>query len=311
MSEETKPIDKKKALEEKKAADRAAKLAKTLERLREMEEVTQAYENSADANAERKELNKSGVDTDSTFNLKRVANRAITKERLDERDQERDQERAKAEEERAALQKEGDDYVSRKNQEKEQQQKEEEDMNWTYVGGDKDSANQRFRTIDKTSMEEVEDTKVIEKKFNDGVSTGKTDKEVYESDPGLKDKYPNLGEFRKAAEAFRASQNTTETVTSKKLVPVTKQETITQDREDFKKTNHWSSKFNPASISRMSRKLKERGADVSPDELEKVFKNMGSEKDAIKWARENGYDFLVGRGGSSGSTTTRGKTDWS
>ena len=160
-------------------------------------------------------------------------------------------------------------------------------------------------------MEEVEDTKVIEKKFNDGVSTGKTDKEVYESDPGLKDKYPTLGEFRKAAEAFRASQNTTETVTSKKLVPVTTQETITQDRDDFEKTNHWSSKFQPKVIANMSRKLKERGSDVSPDELEKVFKNMSSEKDAIKWARDNGYDFLIGGGYGSGSTTTRGKTDWS
>jgi hypothetical protein len=160
-------------------------------------------------------------------------------------------------------------------------------------------------------MEEVEDTKVIEKKFNDGVSTGKTDKEVYESDPGLKDKYPTLAKFREAAEAFRKSQNTTETVTSKKLVPVTTQETITQNREDFEKTNHWSSKFQPTVIANMSKRLKERGANISPDELEKVFKNMSSEKDAVKWARENGYDFLVGRGASSGSTTTRGKTDWS
>lgn len=307
MSEKTKPINKKKALEEKKAADRNAKLARTLERLREMEEMTKAQESSADSKREQRALTDSGIDTDSEFNLARASSTAIRRERIDEKKQQIEKEKK----ERAALQKEGDDYVSRKNQEKEQQQKEEEDMNWTYVGGDKDSANQRFRTIDKTSMEEVEDTKVIEKKFNDGVSTGKTDKEVYESDPGLKDKYPTIGEFREAAEAFRASQNTTETVTSKKLVPVTKQETITQDREDFEKTNHWSSKFNPASISRMSRKLKERGADVSPDELEKVFKNMSSEKDAIKWARENGYDFLVGRGSASGSTTTRGKTDWS
>lgn len=307
MSEKTKPINKKKALKEKKAADRDAKLARTLERLREMEEMAQAKENNADAIAEREELNKSGVDTDSTFNLTRKANDAISQERRDERNQEI----ANLEAEKAALQKESDDYVSRKNQEKEQQQKEEEDMNWTYVGGNKDSANQRFRTINKTSMEEVEKEEVVEKKFNDGISTGKTDKEVYESDPGLKDKYPTLSKFREAAEAFRASQNTTETITTKSLVPVNTQEKITQNREDFEKTNHWSSKFQPTVIASMSRKLKERGADVSPDELEKVFKNMSSEEDAVKWARENGYDFLVGRGASSGSTTTRGKTDWS
>ena len=307
MSEKTKPIDKKKALEEKRVAARDAKTAKTLERMRELDEYREAMENLASANETRQELEKSGLDTNPTFNLTRKANEAIRQERIDERNQER----AKIEAERAALQKEGDDYVSRKNQEKEQQQKEEEDMNWTYVGGDKDSANQRFRTINKTSMEEVEKEEVVEKKFNDGISTGKTDKEVYESDPGLKDKYPTLSKFREAAEAFRASQNTTETITTKSLVPVNTQEKITQNREDFEKTNHWSSKFQPTVIASMSRKLRERGADVSPDELEKVFKNMSSEKDAVKWARENGYDFLVGGGRSSGSTTTRGKTDWS
>lgn len=306
MSEKTKPIDKKKALEEKRVAARDAKTAKTLERMRELDEYREAMENLAYANETRQELEKSGLDTNPTFNLTRKANEAIRQERIDERNQER----AKIEAERAALQKEGDDYVSRKNQEKEQQQKEEEDMNWTYVGGDKDSANQRFRTINKTSMEEVEKEEVVEKKFNDGISTGKTDKEVYESDPGLKDKYPTLSKFREAAEAFRASQNTTETITTKSLVPVNTQEKITQNREDFEKTNHWSSKFQPTVIASMSRKLRERGADVSPDELEKVFKNMSSEKDAVKWARENGYDFLVGGGRSSGSTTTRGKTDW-
>lgn len=307
MSEKTKPINKKSALEKKKAADLAAKTARTLERLREMEEMRQARENIAGAKEERQALNESGINTDSTFNLKRAASSAINKERVDERRQQREKE----EEERVALQKEGDDYVSRKNQEKEQQQKEEEDMNWTYVGGDKDSANQRFRTINKTSMEEVEKEEVVEKKFNDGISTGKTDKQVYESDPGLKDKYPTLAEFREAAEAFRASQNTTETITTKSLVPVNTQEKITQGREDFEKTNHWTTKFQPSAIAGMSKKLKERGADISPDELEKIMLNMDSEKDAVNWARENGYDFLVGRGASSGSTTTRGKTDWS
>lgn len=307
MSEKTKPIDKKKALEEKKVAARDAKTAKTLERMRELEELREATSNLAAANRTRQELEKSGLDTDPTFNLARMANNAIRQERIDEINQEK----AKAEAERAALQKEGDDYVSRKNQEKEQQRKEEEDMNWTYVGGDENTANQRYRTVDKTTMEEVEDTKVIEKKFNDGKPTGKTDEEVYNADPSLKEKYPSLAAFKKAAQEFRDRQNTTETITTKKLVPVTTQETITQNREDFEKTNHWSTRFKPTAIAGMSRRLKERGADISPDELEQIFKNMGSEKDAVKWARENGYDFLVGRGASSGSTTTRGKTDWS
>ena len=307
MSEKTKPIDKKKAFEKKRAAIRDERTAKTLERMRELDEYREAMSNLRDAKTEEYELRDSGLDTNPTFNLARNANNAIRQERIDERNQER----AKIEAERAALQKEGDDYVSRKNQEKEQQQKEEEDMNWTYVGGDENTANQRYRTIDKTTMEEVEDTQVIENKFNDGKPTGKTDEEVYNADPSLKEKYPSLAAFKKAAQEFRDRQNTTETITTKKLVPVTTQETITQNREDFERTNHWSSKFQPTVIASMSRKLKERGANISPDELEKVFKNMSSEKDAVKWARENGYDFLVGRGGSSGSTTTRGKTDWS
>ena len=307
MSEKTKNIDKKKALEKKRVDARDAKTAASLERMRELDEYREAMSNIRDAKAEEYELYNSGLDTNPRFNLARKANDAIRQERIDERNQER----AKVEAERAALQKEGDDYVSRKNQEKEQQRKEEEDMNWTYVGGDENTANQRFRTINKTDMKEVEDTKVVEKKFNDGKSTGKSDEDVYNADPSLKEKYPSLEAFKKAAQAFRDSQNTTETITTKSLVPVTTQETITQNREDFEKTNHWSSKFQPTVIASMSRKLKERGADISPDELEKVFKNMSSEKDAVKWARENGYDFLVGRGGSSGSTTTRGKTDWS
>lgn len=307
MSEKTKPIDKKKAFEKKRAAIRDERTTKTLERMRELDEYREAMSNLQNAKAEEYELRDSGLDTNPKFNLARVANDAIRQERIDEINQEK----AKAEAERAALQKEGDDYVSRKNQEKEQQRKEEEDMNWTYVGGDENTANQRYRTIDKTTMEEVEDTQVIENKFNDGKPTGKTDEEVYNADPSLKEKYPSLAAFKKAAQEFRDRQNTTETITTKKLVPVTTQETITQNREDFERTNHWSSKFQPTVIASMSRKLKERGANISPDELEKVFKNMSSEKDAVKWARENGYDFLVGRGGSSGSTTTRGKTDWS
>lgn len=307
MSEKTKNIDKKKALEKKRVDARDAKTAASLERMRELDEYREAMSNIRDAKAEEYELYNSGLNTNPRFNLARKANDAIRQERIDERNQEI----AKVEAERAALQKEGDDYVSRKNQEKEQQRKEEEDMNWTYVGGDENTANQRFRTINKTDVKEVEDTKVVEKKFNDGKSTGKSDEDVYNADPSLKEKYPSLEAFKKAAQAFRDSQNTTETITTKSLVPVTTQETISQNREDFEKTNHWSSKFQPTVISSMSRKLKERGADISPDELEKVFKNMSSEKDAVKWARENGYDFLVGRGGSSGSTTTRGKTDWS
>ena len=307
MSEKTKNIDKKKALEKKRVDARDAKTAASLERMRELDEYREAMSNIRDAKAEEYELYNSGLNTNPRFNLARKANDAIRQERIDERNQER----AKVEAERAALQKEGDDYVSRKNQEKEQQRKEEEDMNWTYVGGDENTANQRFRTINKTDVKEVEDTKVVEKKFNDGKSTGKSDEDVYNADPSLKEKYPSLEAFKKAAQAFRDSQNTTETITTKSLVPVTTQETISQNREDFEKTNHWSSKFQPTVISSMSRKLKERGADISPDELEKVFKNMSSEKDAVKWARENGYDFLVGRGAGSGSTTTRGKTDWS
>ena len=89
MSEKTKPINKKKALEEKRVAARDAKTAKTLERMRELDEYREAMDNLAAANKTRQELEESGLDTNPRFNLIRKPNEAIRQERIDERNQER------------------------------------------------------------------------------------------------------------------------------------------------------------------------------------------------------------------------------
>lgn len=93
----------------------------------------------------------------------------------------------------------------------------------------------------------------------------------------------------------------------KKTVP--SKEVITQNREDF--TTHWSENLPQGLILRMTSKMQNRGVDITAQGLADILKSHKSEKDSVKWAKENGYDYLLGgRGGASRGGSTSGKTQW-
>jgi len=291
------------------ANKRAQRQQQLAERREQLEQEREAQRNLVDAQREEARLNREGTNTKPTFNVRRKALEAIRNERIAERQAEIDKKKAIEQKYRD----QGEEYVNRKKEEEVQAKKEEEDMNWTYVGGDKDTANERYRVIKKKGTEEVEDVETIEKKFNDGKPTGTTDKDVWDNNVNdVKGKYASFEDYKKAADDFRKSQNTTETIKTKRLVPVETEEKITQTREDFEKTNHWSTRLKPGMIVNMSTRINRSGRmDMTPDQLEGIFKNFKTEKEAVRWARDNGLSFLVGRsGGRSGSSTTSGKTSW-
>ena len=291
------------------ANKRAQREQELSERRELLEQEREAQRNLIDARREEGRLNREGINTRPTFSVRRKALEAARNERIAERQAEIDKEKAIEKKYRD----QGEEYVNRKREEEAQAKKEEEDMNWTYVGGDKDTANERYRTIKKTDMKEVETEETVEKPFNDGKPTGVTDEDVWKNNVNnVREKFDSFDAYKDAAEEYRQSQSSTETIKTKKLVPVESEERITQTREDFEKTNHWSTRLKPSMIVNMSTRINRSGRmDMTPDKLEGIFKNFKSEKEAVRWARDNGLSFLIGRGsGGGGSSTTRGKTNW-
>ena len=299
-------LAERKAFYERRRAQRAKELA---ERRELVDQESEAKRNLLDAQREEARLNREGTNTNPRFSVNRKALEAIRKERIAEKQAEVDKRKAIEQ----GYRDQGEAYMNKKREEAEAAQKEEDDMNWTYVGGDKDTANERYRTIKKTDMQEVETEETIEKPFNDGKPTGVTDEDVWKNNVNnVREKFDSFDAYKDAAEEYRQSQTSTETIKTKKLVPVESEERITQTREDFERTNHWSTKLKPGMIVNMSVRINRSGKmDMTPDKLEQIFKDFETEKEAVRWARDNGLSFLIGKSsGNSGSSTTRGKTSW-
>ena len=63
----------------------------------------------------------------------------------------------------------------------------------------------------------------------------------------------------------------------------------------------------------LSQKARDRGINLGPQELLDKLASFDTEAEAVQWAKDNDYDFMLGRrsgGTRTGTTTTRGKTSW-
>tara|TARA_R110002012_G_scaffold321145_1_gene547774 strand:+ start:1634 stop:2575 length:942 start_codon:yes stop_codon:yes gene_type:complete len=189
---------------------------------------------------------------------------------------------------------------------------EDDNYDWNYIDGDENTANKRQRTEIIEGEKEVERIIKGSKEINTFKPTGKTDEDVYNADPSLKKKYPTLSSFRIAAQKFRDDQVKTVETEEKVIekVPTREEKVITQTREDWIKTQHWAEGLPKGLISKLATSMRKRGGDMTPKELYEIFKSQTSEKESAKWARANGYGYLLGGRGSRGSTTTRGKTNF-
>jgi|TARA_X000001382_G_scaffold33479_1_gene22019 hypothetical protein len=170
---------------------------------------------------------------------------------------------------------------------------------WTYIGGDKDTANRRER--------------------NNWKETDVTDQSVWDSNKNnVQGTYANFDEYVTAAQEYRDQ--------SKEV----------QDRSDFSNTVHWSTKVDSkyknhggSMLAFLKRKVRSNFADAvraktwredfdgrnSPKQqawFEEAFNSSTSEKEFIKWAKKNApYILERGRGRrNSHSRTTSGKTNW-
>lgn len=276
---------------------------------REMEEANNALNS---AREESINLREQGYTINPPrFNLNYRSKTARRQDEIDTKKQETADRVKMLADRQAEIDQENADFLANQKTQKEEREK-EDNYDWTYIDGDENTANQRQRTETNTRMEEQDVERVIEKKFEPG-STGKTDKEVYEANPELKEKYPTLADFKKYAQAWRDAQTTTETITEKKLVPVTEENIITQNREDYEKTVNWTQNLPSSTFVMLSQRARDRGINLGPQELLDKLASFDTEAEAVQWAKDNDYGFMLGRGGGgtrSGSTTTRGKTDW-
>ena len=191
-------------------------------------------------------------------------------------------------------------------------QQKEDNYDWKYIGGDKNTANERQRTEIIEGEKEVERIIKGTKEVNTFEPTGKTDEDVYNADPNLKKKYPTLSSFRVAAQKFRDDQvktvDTEEKVIEK--VPTREEKVITQTREDWIKKQSWADGLPEGMVGSLARSMRKRGEDMTPQQLYDLFKSQASEKESAAWARKNGFGYLLGGRGSRGSSTTRGKTNF-
>tara|TARA_R100000734_G_C3318950_1_gene113875 strand:+ start:3765 stop:4787 length:1023 start_codon:yes stop_codon:yes gene_type:complete len=204
------------------------------------------------------------------------------------------------------------DFTEKEREERRQaaiQKRQDDNYDWDYVDGDENTANVRRRTEIVEGEKEVVEKKEIVKDWED---TGVSDKSIWESNKdNVQEKYDSFDEYKAAADQYREDQKTTEIKLIKRIVPTKEERVIEQTREDFEKTNHWSTKLPVGTIAFMTKKLNNNGVKMSPEELQAILKSHKTEKDSVAWAKSQGYDYLLGRGrGNRGSTTTRGKTNW-
>jgi Asp-tRNA(Asn)/Glu-tRNA(Gln) amidotransferase C subunit len=191
-------------------------------------------------------------------------------------------------------------------------QQKEDNYDWTYVDGDKDTANKRQRTEIIEGEKEVERIIKGTKEVNTFEPTGNTDADVYNADPSLKKKYPTLKSFRIAAQQFRDDQVKTVETEEKVIekVPTREEKVITQTREDWIKKQSWADGLPAGMVGSLARSMRKRGEDMTPQQLYDLFKSQASEKESAAWARKNGFGYLLGGRGSRGSSTTSGKTNF-
>ena len=160
--------------------------------------------------------------------------------------------------------------------------KEPVDDGWTYVGGDQNTANTRYRDNWET--------------------TGISDQSVWDANEGnLQDQYDSFEDFTKEAQVWRDSQRET------------------QDRSDWEE--HWSiSDWKPSYQRRygsmedwIGNTIAKVGDSESAAGWQEEFKNAPNQQEFLKWAEIHAPNFYEQfTGGSSGSTsgTRRGKTNF-
>jgi len=153
------------------------------------------------------------------------------------------------------------------------------DDGWTYVDGDKHTANIRTRP-------------------KEWEETGVSDQSIWDANKNnVQGQYSNFEEYQQAAQDYRDSQ------------------IETQNRSDW--VEHWSKKYWKPSWVRKYGEMGDwlKGHEhYSGDDMTKAFEESKNQQEFVAWAKENNPDFYAtlgyGRGGRSGGSTS-GKTAWS
>jgi len=191
---------------------------------------------------------------------------------------------------------------------------EDDNYDWNYIGGDENTANKRQRTEIIEGEKEVE--KIIKKKrLEPGHKpTGVSWQSAWDKLPdGKKREFGSIENFKREGTKFNEGKKPIEVVSEEKIiekVPTREEKIITQTREDWIKTQHWAEGLPKGLISSLALSMRKRGNDMTPKELYEIFKSQTSEKESAKWARANGFGYLLGGGGRRGSSTSRGKTNF-
>lgn len=191
---------------------------------------------------------------------------------------------------------------------------EDDNYDWNYIDGDENTANKRQRTEiieGEKEVEEIIKTKRLEPGHN---PTGVSWQSAWDKLPdGKKREYGSIENFKREGTKFNEGKKPIEVVSEEKIikkVPTKKENIITQSREDWIKTQHWAEGLPKGLVSSLALSMRKRGNDMTPKELYEIFKSQTSEKASAKWARANGFGYLLGGGGRRGSTTSRGKTNF-
>lgn len=191
---------------------------------------------------------------------------------------------------------------------------EDDNYDWNYIGGDENTANKRQRIEIIEGEKEVEEI-IKKKRLEPGHKpTGVSWQSAWDKLPdGKKREFGSIENFKREGTKFNEGKKPIEVVSEEKIikkVPTREENIITQTREDWIKTQHWAEGLPKGLISSLALSMRKRGNDMTPKELYEIFKSQTSEKESAKWARANGFGYLLGGGGRRGSTTSRGKTNF-
>jgi len=305
---------RKKALEAKRAAIAAKTSAKLAKRKAALEARAKAMSDREAAAEERRKLI-------LEKNAARVAEReAFTQKRNDEIKAKKDKvlsiRKAKidAENETKKLATDFDIEEAKRRAANIAEKAKDDNYDWNYIGGDENTANKRQRTEIIEGEKEVEE--IIKKtRIEPGHKpTGVRWQTAWDKLPdGEKKEFGSIENFIREGTKFNEGKKPKEVVTEEKIikkVPTREEKVITQTREDWIKTQHWAEGLPKGLISSLAISMRKRGNDMTPKELYEIFKSQTSEAESAKWARANGFGYLLGGRGGRGSTTTSGKTNF-
>jgi len=188
---------------------------------------------------------------------------------------------------------------------------EDDNYDWNYIGGDENTANKRQRIEIIEGEKEVEEI-IKKKRLEPGHKpTGVLWQTAWDKLPdGKKREFGSIENFIREGDKFNKGKKPIEVVSEEKIikkVPTREEKIITQTREDWIKTQHWAEGLPKGLISKLAIQMRKRGGDMTPKELYEIFKSQTSEKESAKWARANGYGYLLGGRDGRGSVTTTGK----